>query len=404
MAFDTFLDTFDSSKASLEENADVKRLVKNIHNYYRGIIDHLPSNVYWLDSNCQGVGCNLNVLKTLQLNSMDEFFGIDFATMTKKAQWTEGQGEKFLEDTKEVIRTGIAKYHIEEPPIPDANGNHIYFLTSRVPLFKDDKVIGVVGISVDITYQKQVEKDLLQKKAELEKANTARKFFIANMSHDMRTLLSGIVSISELLPSYKDNPAQTDEMYDILQTASKKLLDMVNEILKLSEQGKTRINLKKENITRIFYEASAFLQASFEEKKLPLIINITDDLPDIVLCDSMAITRIVNNLLGNALKYTHKGCVKFTVKLIQQDNKPWIKVVVEDTGIGIPADKLDAIFDPFSRLHQTDSSVYEGLGIGLSVVKTLIKSLGGSIEVSSQLNKGSQFTWLLPIIEEKEKE
>lgn len=387
-----------------EPNANLRKLpheeLRELHSYYKGIINHLPSNIYWLDVNCRGVGCNLNVLKTLQLASPDEFVGIDFATMAKKAHWTEGQGEKFFNDSQAVIKTGIPMHNIEEPPIPDGKGGYVHFLTSRVPLFKGKEVIGLVGVSVDITYQKKVELDLVQKKIELEKANEARKFFVANISHDMRTLLSGIVGISELLPSCRANDTQAEEFHRLLQSSSKKLLNMVNEILDLSWQGKARIHLEKENIARLFHDTSLFFQPAFEEKKLPLIIDISNEFPDIALCDPTTITRIINNLLENALKYTHKGFVKLRIRPVQQDDKSWIEIVVEDTGIGISQDKLDIIFDPFFRLHQTDVSDYNGLGIGLSVVKTLTESLGGQITVVSGLNEGSRFTCLLPLLTE----
>ncbi|MHA7840809.1 MAG: PAS domain-containing sensor histidine kinase [Gammaproteobacteria bacterium] len=385
-----------------KKNGDesITEQIKEIHKYYKNIIDYLPSNVYWLDENCRGLGCNFNVLKTLQLENMEEFIGMDFATMAKKAQWTEGQGEKFLEDSKEVIRTGIPKYNIEEPPIPDGKGDYVYFLTSRVPLFKGEEVIGIAGISVDITSQKRAEQDLVKKNIEVKNANEARKFFIANMSHDMRTLVSGIVGISELLPSCKNDSKQTDEFHEILHDTSAKLLNMVNEILDLSWQSKVRIHFKKENITRLFYDIANFFQTSFKEKNLPLIVNISSKIPEIVICDSTAIHRIVSNLLGNALKYTHEGHVKFNVQPILRDNKKWIEILIEDTGIGIPEDKVKIIFDPFSRLHQTDISVYDGLGIGLSVVKTLVESLNGFVEVISELNKGSKFICLLPMIED----
>ena len=383
----------------ITDSDGVKKLINEIHTYYENIIGHMPGNVYWLDTNCKGLGCNLNVLKTLKLNSVEQFVGIDFSNMAKKAQWEKGQGKKFLEDTQEVIRTGIAKYNVEEPAIPNNKGKCTYFLTSRVPLFNEDKeVIGVVGISTDITYQKKVEKDLIRAKAEIETLDEARKLFVANMSHDMRTLLSGIVGISELLPLAKNDKTQTDDLHNILKISSKKLLDMANEILDLSWQGKVRICLKEENISRLFYEMIKIFQPLFEEKKLPFLFDISTNLPSIVLCDATAVTRIVTNLLGNALKYTNKGYVKINIQCVNREDKSWIKIRVEDTGIGIPKKKLKVIFELFSRLHQNDSSHYEGFGIGLSVVKTLAESLNGLVEVSSQLNKGSVFTCWLPIM------
>lgn len=391
-------------KQDFANSKDIKQLITSIREYYGGIIDHLPGNIYWLDTKCKGVGCNLNVLKTLQLKSIQEFIGMDFPTMAIKAGWTKGQGEKFLLDTQEVIKSGLAKYNIEEPPIPDNTGNLVYFLTSRVPLFNQAReVIGVVGISTDITSQKKVEQALLVAKAEIENANQSIKFFVANMSHDLRTLASCIVSVSELLPLFKNDEEQTLQFHSMLKISAQKLLNMVNEILDLSWQGKVKINLKKENVTDIFYDTAKIFSPLFQEKDLLFTSEISDKFPTIMLCDSNALVRIVSNLLSNALKYTHQGEIKLTVQPVNKVDKTWIEIKVSDTGIGIPQEKFDVIFELFSRLHHVDASIYEGLGIGLSIVKALTHSLGGYVEVESELEKGSTFTCWLPFPQEVKK-
>lgn len=150
--------------------------VKRIINYYESIIFCMPCNVYWLDINGNAVGCNKNVLDMFDFKTQDEFIGLSFNDMKIAGKWSDEAEEKFKNDTFEVLKTGIPKFNIEEPPIPHSDGRLIYFLTTRVPLFDHaNKVIGVVGISTDITDRKEMESELIFAKEKAEAALFAKK-------------------------------------------------------------------------------------------------------------------------------------------------------------------------------------------------------------------------------------
>ena len=142
--------------------------------YFESIIACMPGNVYWMDTNSVYLGCNDNVAKMLGIKSRKEIIGKTYKEMATLVDWSQGQGEAFRRDDEEVIATGKPKLNIEEPPIPDAAGNEVYFLTSRVPIKnKSNRVIGVIGISIDITERKKMEELLHQSKRAAEAADEA---------------------------------------------------------------------------------------------------------------------------------------------------------------------------------------------------------------------------------------
>ena len=173
---------------------------EGIRKYFQKIIENMPNNVYWLNRDCITMGCNKNTLKLLGLNSLDEFVGITYEEMGRLAAWKEGQAQSFKKDDLEVMQTGVAKLNVEEPPLYDKNGEPVYYISSRVPLFDNDgSVIGVVGISVDITELKKTQRNLEFQKEKAEAASLSKSEFIANMSHDLRTPITGMLGVTQSL-------------------------------------------------------------------------------------------------------------------------------------------------------------------------------------------------------------
>lgn len=213
------------------EDLSLDKIIKNIINYYENIIGCMPGNVYWLDRYGTAIGCNKNVLDMFGLDSLSQFKGLSFEDMGKVGNWTPAATQSFKRDTLEVINTGRPKLNIEEPPIPHQDGRTIYFLTHRVPLFDSKRnVIGVVGISIDITERKQIEASLFKAKEAAETANKAKTEFLTNMRHDIRTPLSGIIGFAGLIKNETKDP-NILEYADSLLASSQALLDFLNEIL-----------------------------------------------------------------------------------------------------------------------------------------------------------------------------
>jgi PAS domain S-box-containing protein len=210
------------------ENLSFEEVIENIITYYEDIINSMPGNVYWIDKNLITVGCNKNVQNMFGFKSLSEFKGLSFEDMGKVGNWSAHATQSFKKDTMEVIQTGKLKLNIEEPPIPHSDGRVIYFLTSRVPLFDRKKnVIGVVGISIDITDRKKAEEELKIAKEKAEQANRAKTEFLSNAVTEMTKSFTGIKKTLKI--TYKKIPPK--EMHEFeakMVSVSQILHDMEN--------------------------------------------------------------------------------------------------------------------------------------------------------------------------------
>lgn len=387
---------------SSEPNIDYlsfENLIDNIINYYEDIINCLPGNVYWLDNKGSTVGCNKNVLSMFGFSSINQFKGLSFEDMGRIGKWRPGAIQKFKKDSMEVINTGKPILNTEEPPIPDNNGKFIYFLTSRVPLFdKKGNVIGLVGISIDITERKQMEEALIAAKETAEKASMAKTEFISNMSHDIRTPLNGVIGVAELLK--KMGGSDIDREYgQMIYLASKQLLDLLNSVIDVVSIGQINendIHLETFNIKELLEQQYDLMAASTRAKKLQLQFDIDPQIPTFIISDPLKLQRILQNLLANAIKFTENGFVKLQVKaLTKMNHSIQIEFSIIDTGIGIAENQLNYIFDRFYRATPSYEGIYQGHGVGLFIVKKFVTLLAGDIQVKSTVGKGSSFSFVL---------
>lgn len=371
----------------------------NVGSYYQKIIDMMPNNVYWLDRNCVTLGCNRNVLKLVGLYSLRDFVGITYEKMGELAGWTEGQAEAFKKADMEVIATGKPKINIEEPPLYNQDGDPIYYLSSRVPLFDDNhNVVGVVGISVDITERKKSELALKEAKEKAEAANIIKSQFMQNMEHDIRTPAAGVCSILEAMMGKEQDPEKL-LFLTAGRDAARRLIDLCNEVLDFRniDYGFASVLEKKFDI-RAEVEAVFMLEKPAAlTKELNFTVHVDDGVPNVVKGDDRKLRRILINIVGNAIKFTKKGDVNLIVKYVEtRDEIILLQFIVRDTGIGIPEDKIDIIYEEFGRGTPSNQNFYRGTGLGLRVVKKFVDELGGEINVDSQLGEGTTFTVTLP--------
>ncbi|NSL19344.1 response regulator [Tatlockia micdadei] len=362
----------------------------------------MPNNVYWLDRNCITQGCNENVLKFVGLKNLDDFIGITYEEMGKIAGWHEGHAAIYKRDDMEVMATGIPKLNIEDPPLHDNDGNPIYYLSSRVPIFDDDnKVIGVVGISVDITNRKKIEAELKEAKNAAEAANQAKTEFLENMRHDIRTPLTGIVGFSEIIKLEFEDP-RIQEYADNLIASSHALLHLLDEVLEAIRVSSGEIPKlrKKFDLHETLEYVIALNRAKAAEKNLNLSLEIDPIIPRYLIGDKIRLHRIALELIANALNFTDSGFVKLSARLAKRNSRELIlKLIVQDTGIGIHKDRQQDIYVQFKRLTPSYQGIYKGAGLGLSVIKQFIDDLGAEIYLESEPRKGSIFTCLIPLQE-----
>ena len=371
-----------------------------VYHYLENIISHMPGNIYWTDKNSVYLGCNENVTKMLGLKSHKDILGITYEDMARLGGWTEGQGESFKKDDQEVMRTNKPKLNVEEPPITNAEGKTVYYLTSRVPLHdKNEQITGILGISVDITDIKKAQFAIAEAKERAETANKAKTEFMENMSHDFKTPLNGIYGVVQILRVREDLPDDLKDLVVAQEKAVLRLKNMVESILDFNKlaAGKIQIHEEPLNLFEIIESIVDNLSFQVRGKELDVLIKYPTNIPRYLLGDSYCVTSIILNLMSNAVKFTDKGNVTIEVKALSQKNENiTLKILVKDTGTGIPADKLDQIFERFHRLELSNKGKKEGHGIGLAIVKELVGKINGKIEVKSKLGIGSTFTLTLP--------
>ncbi|MBI4382507.1 MAG: response regulator [Nitrospinae bacterium] len=250
----------------------------------------------------------------------------------------------------------------------------------------------------EIAIRSQAEKDAILAKEEAEKANQAKSEFLARMSHELRTPMNAILGFSQLLELNREetlSPSQKKSVSQIIR-AGNHLLELINEILDLSriEAGKMTLSPENVDLVPLLEETVSFLLPFAQQRKVSIVDTVPKSIPIVVFADFTRLKQALLNLLTNAVKYNNLGGTVVIESRTAPDGK--IAVTVADTGPGIPQDKLAAIFEPFNRL-EADRYGVEGTGIGLTITKSLIELMDGSISAESVVGQGSRFTIELPM-------
>ncbi|MDH5668091.1 MAG: PAS domain S-box protein [Nitrospira sp.] len=274
------------------------------------------------------------------------------------------------------------------------DGTYRWILT-RGALFSDPAALSkrMVGTHIDLTEQKQVQEDLRTAKEHAEAANVAKSQFVANMSHEIRTPMNGVLGMTELLLETSLTDKQR-RMADTVQQSAQSLLTILNDILDFSkiEAGKLQLEYIDFDIHALFGETITLLAESARRKGLDLSYFLPSTLPMVVHTDPTRLKQILTNLVGNAIKFTPEGSVTVTVSCLSHtDKQVSIKVAISDTGVGIPPESQERIFEAFSQGDGSTSRQYGGTGLGLTIVKQLVQLMDGTIGLESQPGKGSTF-------------
>jgi signal transduction histidine kinase/AmiR/NasT family two-component response regulator/HPt (histidine-containing phosphotransfer) domain-containing protein len=232
---------------------------------------------------------------------------------------------------------------------------------------------------------------------EIPSKNKKEAHLIAKVSHEIRTPLNGIMGFADLLQEGVLNKIQKEQV-SAIQSASRSLMEIINELLEYSilEAGAEEFNEVPFNLHNLIKEVSYLCETLIVDKKIEFEVETDPNIPMFLLGDPSKLTQVLLNLLGNAIKFVEKGRVSLKTKLKRtRDKKATIEFIISDTGIGISSEDLNHIFDAFSQADQQTFSKYGGAGLGLSIVKQIVDRLGGTIEVQSEINKGTQFNMIL---------
>ena len=251
----------------------------------------------------------------------------------------------------------------------------------------------------DISSERAYQDGLVKAKEEAEQANHAKSMFLANMSHELRTPLNGIMGMHQLLKTTHLNDEQEGYVSLAIDSA-RRLTSLLGDILDLTriEAGKLNVVEKSFEIKDVFELAEQLFGPVCRQKDVSLFFNIHPSLSKVLIGDQIRVQQILNNLVGNAVKFTESGSIRCEAYPLPHENKDTQRILfsVSDTGIGIEEDKLDQLFEPFTQADEGYKRAYQGAGLGLSIVRQLVKLMGGSVSVASEPGKGTEFHFCLP--------
>lgn len=364
------------------------------NNQMRFVLDRVPYFLFWKDENSIFLGCNKLFAETAKLDKSSEIIGkSDF-----ELPWSDEESRAYIADDQEVMQSRRSKLNIEETQT--LNGKEITLLTSKVPLFDEEGNIGgVLGIYTDITKLKETQKALEEQKAIAESANMAKSNFLATISHELRTPLNGIIGTVQVLRTRPDLVGFEPQLNDIY-AAAEALTNLVNDVLDFTSMERGGLSLRLEPFTVVDVTHQVIKELTFAAQKKGLELNFETDLRTDVwfMGDSLRIRQVLTNLISNAIKFTQAGSVSLTVDYDTMP-MPQLAFKIVDTGIGMTPEQQAVVFNRFVQVESSYDRRFEGVGLGLTICKELVETMGGEIEVDSALGKGSIFKFHVPVTE-----
>ncbi|MFM2206424.1 MAG: hypothetical protein RL213_399 [Bacteroidota bacterium] len=285
-----------------------------------------------------------------------------------------------------------------EAELTDAAGEEKWVLISKALQYDTKQMkTGSVVILLDITWRKRMEMELERARKTAEESSRAKESFLINMSHEIRTPMNIIMGMSRHLSTFIRDEKQMRFLRSIISAADN-LLVVINDVLDIAkiEAGKLEIEEIGFRLRKSMEEVRNLLRFSAQEKGLNFSIDIDSEVPDILVGDPYRLNQILMNLGGNAMKFTETGSVEISVYSDEKNGLPLLHFVIEDTGIGIPQEKLDEVFENFRQADGSVSRKYGGSGLGLTISRQLAKLMGGDLTLDSHSGMGTRVMLTLP--------
>lgn len=370
----------------ISERVTIEKAIVQSEEKYRGIIENLELGLLEVDK-------DERITKVYE--SFCKLTGYDEADLLGRRASTfllHPDSIKVLEEQSKLREQGIASVY--EVQVRHKNGDYNWAIISGAP-FYDEKGNhkGSVGVHLDISDRKRMEEDLQKANQVAVASAKAKELFLANMSHEIRTPLNAVIGLSNLLKKTDLNKEQVSYISNINNSA-KSLLLLVNDILDITkiESGKLEVNDTVFNLRKTIgtiFSSTGYLA---QQKKLDFDLEIDDKLDENYQGDELKICQVLINLTNNAIKFTNKGKVVLGIYLVEDTPEyQEVEIAVKDTGKGIAPEALETIFEDFSQENSSISKDYGGTGLGLSISRKLVHLLGGDLQVSSEVDKGTTF-------------
>jgi len=352
----------------------------------RSFVNYVPAAVAMLDNNLNYISVSKRWLQEFHDNRSDiigkNLFDINpNITDERKAIYTKAlQGQAYKNENQLFEIPGVA--------LPQ------HFNWEVIPWhFTSGSIGGVVISTQNITNSVKINQELKDAKRLADTASKTKSEFLANMSHEIRTPLNGVIGFSDLLLKTPLTDMQKQYL-NYINDSGNSLLSIINDILDFSkiESGKLELYIDRYNVYDLANHVVNIILYQAQSKELELLLNIEQGLPNTIWIDEARIKQVLINLLGNAVKFTETGEIEFAVNRLKQDNeKITLRFSVRDTGIGIPIEKQQRIFDAFTQEDSSVSKKYGGTGLGLTISNNLLKYMGTNLMLESEMEKGSVF-------------
>jgi two-component system sensor histidine kinase/response regulator len=355
---------------------------------YKLVLETINLAAVTLDKNGNIIFCNKYLTKLLGY-SQAEIVGMNWMD-----HFIPGDLKNFMHNW---FKNNAVEAHFINPIICRNGEERVMSWQNTIIFDENGDLRETTSIGEDITDQQKARQELIWAKDVAEKASKFKSEFLSIMSHEIRTPMNAVIGTTNLLLSENPRPGQL-EYLNTLKFSGENLLAIINDILDYNkiEAGKLELNKSPFNLHQLIYKIKQSFHPRVAEKQLSLDAVIDEGIPEMVTGDNMRLSQVLNNLVSNAVKFTHVGGVSIKLEKEQISNTVvTVKFTVADTGIGISPDSFDIVFDPFMQDKQVINNDYGGTGLGLAITKRLVELHNSTISVTSELGKGTSFIFAI---------
>lgn len=384
-------------KTSREELLSTRDALQSRTRELDAVLSSVQDYIFMFDAKGRFVFANQKLLDLWGLSATEAF-----GKTMRELNYPEEAERAITQGIEHVLRTGEV-FTNETYYTSPVTGEACYYENILSPVGEPGANSGyVAGASRDVTDFKRLVAESEEARKQADAANEAKSRFLANMSHEIRTPLNGIQGMLQLIQTTELDQEQT-EYTDTALKSSRRLTSLLSDILDISRSEENRLELAEESfdLRESILALSQMFTPVARNSNLELRVMLDPDLPGVVIGDNVRIQQVLSNIIGNALKFTSKGHVELTVRRMAATigSASTICFTITDTGIGMPQDKLDHLFEAFTQAESNFNRRFQGAGLGLAISKRLVDLMGGTISVSSEVDRGTSFELCLPLPE-----